>query len=374
MKIGFDAKRAFHNHSGLGNYSRFVIESLSKYYPYHHYFLYTTPYQKTAMHKFARRENIIVRCPRGLLYLLPSLWRTYGIAKAAEHDGIKIFHGLSHELPVGIEKTGIKTLVTVHDLIFMRYPEYYSRADVAIYKRKVVSACHRADMIIAVSKQTKRDIIDFLGIDESKIKVVYQGCDPQFYDAVSSAEKAEIKAKYSLPDNYILSVGTVETRKNLLSIVRATPFLPAEFSLVAVGKHSDYANEVMKEVAKLGLSERVSFINKADFKDFPGIYQQASAFVYPSEFEGFGIPILEALNSGVPVIAARTSSLPEVGGEAALYIEPHDYQILASHLNNILNDADLRKRMTTEGVIQAKKFREKHTVPALWQAYLEVQS
>ena len=369
MKIGFDAKRAFHNHSGLGNYSRFVIEALSRRYPENRYFLYTTPYRQSAMHKFAEADNIEVCSPQGLAVLLPSLWRTYGISKEARRDGINVFHGLSHELPVGIEKTGIKTLVTVHDLIFMRYPEYYSRADAAIYKRKVVSACRRADTIIAVSNQTKRDIIDFLGIDDSKITVVYQGCDPQFYDAISPADKAEIKSKYSLPDNYILSVGTVETRKNLLSIVRAMPSLPAEFCLVAVGKHSDYAGKVMAEVARLGLSERVLFVNKADFKDFPGIYQQAAAFVYPSEFEGFGIPILEALNSGVPVIAARTSSLPEVGGEAAMYIEPHDHNTLALYLNDILNDADMRKRMTTDGLIQAKKFREEEIVPALIENY-----
>jgi glycosyltransferase involved in cell wall biosynthesis len=369
MKIGFDAKRAFHNHSGLGNYSRFVIESLSEYYSDNHYFLYTTPYKSATIHKFAEHANITVRQPQGLRAILPSLWRTFGIAKDAERDGIDIFHGLSHELPAGIEKKGVKTIVTVHDLIFLRYPEYYKAADVAIYKRKIVSACRRADIVLAISNQTKQDIISFLGIDENKIQIVYQGCNPQFYTRVSSDSKAIIKTKYALPDKYILSVGTVEERKNLLTPVRAMPMLSDDIHLVAVGKHTDYTAKVMKEITALGLSERVLFIKNADFKDFAGIYQQASAFVYLSVFEGFGIPILEALNSEIPVIAANTSSLPEVGGNAALYVEPYDYQMLALHLNKISEDKNLRNRMISDGIAQAQKFHESQTVQALWRLY-----
>jgi glycosyltransferase involved in cell wall biosynthesis len=369
MKIGFEAKRAFHNSSGLGNYSRFVIESLSEYRPDNRYFLYTTPYRPASMHRFAGRDNITVRRPQGLHTMLPAVWRTFGMAKDAERDGIEIFHGLSHELPEGVERKGIKTLVTVHDLIFMRYPEYYKRADAAIYRRKTVSACRRADTIIAVSNQTKEDIIRFIGVPERKIEVVYQGCSPQFYDPVPPERMAGIKLKYALPDRYILSVGTVENRKNLLTLVRAMPLLPADVHLVAVGKHTGYIDVIMREIAMLGLAGRVLFINNADFTDFPGIYRQASAFVYPSMFEGFGIPILEALNCEVPVIAANVSSLPEVGGNAALYIEPCDYRTLAAQLDGVLNSVGLRSRMIAAGAVQARKFREDRIVPALWRMY-----
>ncbi len=372
MNIGFDAKRAFHNRSGLGNYSRFVIEALSQRYPDNTYFAYTPPYTPQAMQAFAQASNVVVRQPQGLWRALPSAWRSLGLTADARRDRVEVFHGLSHELPAGIEKTGMRTLVTMHDLIFLRYPQYYKPIDRAIYRKKFYSVCRRADTVIAISQQTKADIVNFFGIAEEKIKLVYQGCDPQFYSPVSDEEKIRVRQKYALPQRYVLSVGTVEERKNLLTLVRALPALPPDVHLVVVGRQVPaYAQKVHHELAALGLAARVSFIANASFKDFPAIYRSAAAFVYPSVFEGFGIPILEALSCEVPVVAANSSSLPEVGGSAALYMEPYDHATLADMLRSVLGDPVLAARMTAEGLLQAQKFREEETVPALWKLYSE---
>ena len=180
MKIGFDAKRFFNNFTGLGNYSRFVIDAVSKYNSENEYFLYSPKIQNhPELTPILNRENIkIITPPSAYTFLkAASLWRTWGISSESRTKELNVFHGLSQELPLNLPKT-LKKVVTVHDLIFVRYPNLYKSIDVAIYKWKVKAACRQADKILATSKQTKHDLIDFLKIEEKKIEVVYQGCHP----------------------------------------------------------------------------------------------------------------------------------------------------------------------------------------------------
>ena len=174
MRIGFDAKRAFLNNTGLGNYSRDTIRVLSNFYPDNKYFLYTPKEKGNSRLAFLdNRNNTFVRTPQSLLNkALKSYWRSKSIVSDLFNNKIDIYHGLSHELPLGIEKTNIKTVVTIHDLIFIRYPHLFRTIDRKIYYKKFNSACHRADKIIAVSQQTKQDIIDFFLIPEEKIEVI----------------------------------------------------------------------------------------------------------------------------------------------------------------------------------------------------------
>lgn len=371
MRIGFDAKRAFHNVTGLGNYSRFTIEALSEFFPQNQYFLFTPPFKKGRW-TFHQKDNLKVIEPTGLWAKLASLWRTYAIANSAKKLEVDIFHGLSHELPIGIEKTGIKTVVTIHDLIFLRYPSYYKAIDRNIYRNKFYSACKRADLIVAISEQTKKDIVDYFKIPENKIRLVYQGCDPSFYTPANEIQKQEVRTKYNLPEKYILSVGTIEERKNLLTVVRSLPLLPEDVYLLAVGKPSQYLRFVKEEAQKLKVEDRIIYLHNASFTDFPSLYANAKVFVYPSVFEGFGIPILEALNCGVPVIAASTSSLPEVGGSAAIYMEPYNFEQLSEHIKEIEQNAELRNGMIARGKEQALKFRNETTIQQLWKVYSEL--
>ncbi|MDR1055171.1 MAG: glycosyltransferase family 4 protein [Prevotellaceae bacterium] len=372
MRIGYDAKRAFKNFTGLGNYSRSVISIMASYYPANEYYLYTSPYKPHASNVFAALPNIGIYQPKGFWRIFHSSWRSLKLAGLIKKDKIDIYHGLSHELPAGIQNSGAKSIVTMHDLIVLRYPHLYKAIDRNIYLQKYRMACKYADLIIAISRQTKDDLINLMGVDERKIRLVYQSCDPQFYNLCTKTEKLSVKQKYKLPNNYILNVGTIEQRKNLVTIVRALALLPSNVSLLAVGKPTEYMKTVKAEMECLGLQHRIQFLHGAQFTDLPAIYQQAQTFVYPSVFEGFGIPILEALNSRIPVITADMSSLPEVGGDAALYIEPEDSDTLAQHIKTILHDKQVRETMIEKGITQAAKFREEQIAKSLWAVYKEL--
>ncbi|MDR0295255.1 MAG: glycosyltransferase family 4 protein [Prevotellaceae bacterium] len=371
MRIGFDAKRAFRNFTGLGNYSRATISILADYYPDNQYYLYTTPYKPHPLLSFADKANISICPPKGWLKGLPSMWRYYGLGANFLSDKVKLFHGLAAELPAKLpSKT--RSVVTIHDLIFLRYPEYYKFIDRKIYTHKYRSACKRADLIIAISEQTKQDIINFFGIDEQKIRVIYQGCDSQFYKQVNDEEKSSVKELYQLPDDYVLYVGTIEERKNLLTLIKALELLPTALKLVVVGKPTPYFNTIRAYIRQHRLDERICFQHQAAFADLPTIYQQAKVLCYPSLFEGFGIPLLEALNSQVPLVAANCSSLPEAGGLGSLYVEPLNYEAMAEALRKAIEDEALRQKMIEAGVKYAANFREEHIAKNLWKVYQEL--
>jgi glycosyltransferase involved in cell wall biosynthesis len=368
LNIGFDAKRAFLNSTGLGNYSRSVITSLSAYFPENNYFLYT-PKDKynSRTATFYSQEHIHIRKPA--VPLFKSAWRTRFVIPRLIKDKLQVYHGLSHEIPSGIRKTGIRSVVTMHDLIFLRYPQYYKPIDRKIYETKFRHACTHADRIIAISQQTKKDLVSLLGAWEDKIEVIYQTCDKQFLQKSDEETRLYVRAKYSLPKQYLLNVGTIEDRKNLLLIAKALPTIRDNMQLVVIGKQTPYAQEVRAFLAKHQLADRVTFLDKVDFADLPALYQQAEIFIYPSEFEGFGIPILEALYSGVPVIAATGSCLEEAGGPDSLYIHPKDEQGLSDAVNRVLDDNVLRKQMITRGKIYAAAFTEENHARQLMQTY-----
>ena len=372
MIIGYDAKRAFKNFTGLGNYSRSLISTLSEYYPDNEYVLYTPPYKDHPEHVFAKKNNIRIVRPEGVYKTFTSSWRSFGISKYAQRDNVKLYHGLSGELPTGLAKRNIRSIVTIHDLIFLRYPEFYKPIDRTIYKKKFYSACKASDLIVALSKQTRDDIISFFGIKEEKIRLVYQGCHPQFYNTCSDEQKQRIAQKYSLPQKYILYVGTIEERKNLSTVIRALASMPKDLQLVALGKETKYMSKVVGEVNRLGLQDRVRFIHRSSFADLPAIYQQAQVFVLPSVFEGFGIPVLEALNSRIPVITSNVSSLPEAGGPHSLYINPTDSKELEKALFQLLAHPELRDSMITNGYKYAQNFREQKLAKDIWSVYQEL--
>src|SRR5690606_9066256 len=184
----------------------------------HSYFLFNT--KKSSRYTFDK-DIFLQVLPQDLKSkLLPSLWRSQWMAKNLQDLEIDLFHGLSHEIPAGLKKSGIKSVVTIHDLIFERYPHQYNPLDVRIYRKKFKHACQNADRIIAISEQTKQDIVDFYKIDPLKIDVCYQSCDRSFNSFISEIQKTEIRKRYSLPERFFLSVGSIIERKNLLNICK----------------------------------------------------------------------------------------------------------------------------------------------------------
>jgi len=370
MNIGFDAKRIVQNNTGLGNYSRYIVEILSRLYPDNHYFLFAPKNKKNERLNYLQAQaNVSFVFPSGIHRIIPTIWRTFGINKDLANSRSTVFHGLSNELPVGVFHKKVKSVVSIHDLIFLRYPEFYNLIDRWIYRWKFKRACRVADKIIAVSECTKRDIISFFHIPEEKITVVYQGCHQQFRETVTNEKKQEIREKYRLPHSFLLYVGSIESRKNLLLAVKALSRLPENIHLVAVGKATPYQTKVEAYAQQSGLESRFHIRNNFSFSDLPAVYQSATAFIYPSFFEGFGIPVIEALSCGVPVIAATGSCLEEAGGTGSFYVNPEDDKELANRILEIVNDESLANRMKEAGKLYVKRFDDEQIASEIVHIY-----
>lgn len=382
MQIAFDAKRAFHNGTGLGHYSRTIIGSLARIYPEHDYWLLNPKPSVSFSMQGAQLHE--VRPSQWLHTVLSAAWRSRWCKQWLVNNKIDLYHGLSHELPFGIHKTGIPTVVTMHDLIPERYPEQYGLIDRKIYHQKFRYACQTADRIIAISEQTKADIIDFYKIEEKKIRVCYQSCDPRFYQPVTEPEKARIRQKYNLPARFFLSVGSVIERKNLLQVCKAMDLLSRQLDipLVVIGNGGSYKKKVKAYIEEKGLQHKIIFLSEnpiaiqdPDFKralDFPAIYQSAIALLYPSYFEGFGIPVLEALCSKVPVITSNRSCLPEAGGPGAYYVDPDSADAIAAAMLSIVTDTDKAAQQIQAGWHYAQEFTCEKTAAKVMQVYQEL--
>lgn len=369
MRIGFDAKRAFNNFSGLGSYGRYVISNIRRFYPENECLLYTPGIDYKEL--FQKPDGTVIRKPgKHPWNLKGSFWRSFGLTHQLNKDGIELFHGLSNELPFGIRRSKVRSVVTIHDLIFMEHPMFYKLVDRKIYYQKVRYAVKAANRIIAVSQLTKQDIIRFLDVDESRISVVYQGCSRQFYKRVSENLMLNVHRQFALPSEYLLYVGTIEERKNLLSVIMAMHHGKIDLPLVVVGKKTDYFNLVNEYIEKHKV-KNIRFLDHVRNNDLPAIYQGASAFIYPSSYEGFGIPILEALNSGVPVITSRGGCLEETAGKGGLLIDPFDQEEMIEAIRQVMEDSALKDRLIREGGAHALKFREDQTIPALYDVYLK---
>ena len=334
--IGFDAKRIVRNGTGLGGYGRTLVNDLIRRNDGDMELLLYAP-DKGRDHL---RQQIIQDPHARFVYpkgnpcrLSRDLWRVKGIVSQLKADGVQLFHGLTGELPLGIKKSGIKTVVTIHDLIFMRHPEYYNWLDVKIYEWKFRQTLKEADRIIAISECTKRDIIELGGISGDNIDVIYQSCNPRFLASQPSTLNAHPS---SLPPRYMLSVGTIEERKNLMLALRSLAHLPEDIHLVAVGKQTKYAALVEAEAEKLGLKSRLHMLSGVSDADLHAIYSLAEVFVYPSRYEGFGIPIIEAIFCGLPVVACTGSCLEEAGGPDCLYVHPDDVEGFAQCVSRML--------------------------------------
>ena len=372
LLIGFDAKRIVANGTGLGSYGRNLINGLT---------LTDTPCRLRLYAPDEGREDLrsqVMPAPNlewsfsgRSTRLGKDLWRAGGMVDDLKRDGVAIFHGLSGELPKGLRRAGIQGVVTIHDLIFMRHPEFYHRLDAWLYRRKFYRTLREADRIIAISECTKRDILYYCDYPEDRIDVVYQSCDRRFAQPVTEEKKLEVKRKYGLPDRFVLNVGTIERRKNVKLAVEALPQLPSDLHLVVVGRATPYAKEVAACAEAKGVEARVHLLHGVPNDDLIAIYRLASCFVYPSVYEGFGIPIIEAIQSGLPVVAATGSCLEEAGGPDCLYVSPDDAPEMASAILKAIDERDQRVERAREYV---RKFENNNVAQQVLQVYRKLHS
>ncbi len=379
MKIAFDAKRAAQNRTGLGNYSRFIVRMLRRFAPRHDYLLcIPNPARASQLADLPQADAYAKVSPHSWLgRRFPSLWRTLMIPRELKKRRVELYHGLSNELPLGIRRAGIPSVVTIHDVIFLHCPEYYKPVDRLIYRLKFRYAARVADRVIAVSEYTKHELVRWLNVPEEKIDVVYQGQQLDFA-RVTAGQRQYVRQKYHLPLRYILYVGTVEERKNLKLVADAMDWLrqrgdlPEDMRVVAVGRSTPYAEDLKVYLRDLKLDKYFLFLHDVAFADLPSFYLMADFMVYPSRIEGFGIPMLEAAAAGIPAIGCTGSSLEEAGGEGAFYVDPDDEEAMADCMLRLWNDPALRKERSAMGLAHAERFAEERLFDDLAGVYRKV--
>lgn len=351
LKIGFDAKRIVRNGTGLGSYGRTLVNDLAQY-PLRLNLYAPDKGRDDLRTQIVERDNIAFVYPTSRHF--KSYWRSRGIVADLKRNGIQLFHGLSGELPFGIRKSGIKSVVTIHDLIFLRHPEFYNPIDVQIYKWKFRQTIKEADYIIAISECTKRDILEYGGnlVSEDKITLIYQSCSPRF-NTSQNYKTSNLNSKLG---RYVLSVGSIEPRKNTMLALKALHHLPDDISLVLVGRHTAYTDKLIQYARANGLEHRLHILHGVPDTDLPALYAGAECFVYPSVYEGFGIPIIEAISCGLPVVACTGSCLEEAGGPDSLYVAPNDAIGMANAIRRSLKGADDREERIQRSMDYIRRF------------------
>lgn len=354
MRLAFDAKRALNNSTGLGNHARILLNALLRDFPGNAYLLFTPKLQ--AQFLDALQGDFSLHLPETKFQQsFRSLWRSFHCKQQLLRERVDIYHGLSNELPFGIHSTGIATVVTIHDLIFLKHKEQYPYIDRKIYEAKTRYAAKHADKVIAVSQQTKEELIELYKTPASKIEVINPSVEPVFYTECSIAEKEAVITKYQLPNNYLLCVGSFFPRKNHKTILEAFALIAkqTEYHLVLAGGSGNQKQEIEQQIHCLNLSNRVHIRSSITNADMPAVYQQSKALITASFFEGFGAPVLEGLFSRIPVIASNIPSHREAGGNGALYFNPNSAEELAHQLTQVLNNIPLRTQLERDGYAHA---------------------
>lgn len=282
---------------------------------------------------------------------------------ALRRDGVDLLHGLALVGPVA---SSCPFVVTVHDLSFLHYPENFQTFKRLYLQRFTKMSVQRARRVIAISESTKRDLVHHYGISPARVDMIHYGLDPRFRP-LPSAQVADFRVKKGLPEHYILFVGTLEPRKNVVRLIDAYAGLPHDRPpLMLIGGKGWLYEEIFARVEALGLGDSVYFVGYVPAKELPLWYNAADLFVYPSLYEGFGLPPLEAMACGTPVVTSKVSSLPEVVGQAGLLVDPTDVEALTTAMAQALSHAGTQEKMRAAGPKQARTFSwekaARHTV------------
>lgn len=346
-KIGFDAKRLFRNYTGLGNYSRTLVGNLRTMFPEYNYLLFAEKTSENAEAVDFLSERYEVVRPGGWHFL----WRLWRINREIKSENIDVYHGLSHDLPFGITHSGAKSVVTIHDVCYKTYPKMFAWTERIIYSIKYRHSLRTADCVVAISESTRRDILHYFAgkIDglADKTTVVYQALNPVFYERQSDTVASNTARQYGLHGDFLLYVGSINSRKNLMGVIEAIALMPDDKRMmlaVVGGGGSKYAKSCFQRAEELNVSQYIVHIEGvSSMRTLQAFYQSAKMLVYPSFYEGFGLPVTEALLSGCPVITSEVSSLPEAGGDHAFYVDPYSARTIAGAIVQVLDMSDRQR-------------------------------
>ncbi len=374
MKIGIDVTAAITQGGGIGRYTRELIYALTAVDPRTDYHFFSAKQADAAPvpNPIPKAKNVTVHLAPLSERWLYRLWYRLRLPLPVQWvtGSVDLFHSPDFVLPP--VSGNIPTLLTVHDLSFIHYPDTFPAKLVSYLNRVVPWSINRATHILADSQATKTDLLSLWQVTEEKVTVLYSGVHEHFQPVTDAARQTAVRQKYKIGEApYILAVGTVQPRKNYQMLIQA--FRPVADSqphhLVIAGGRGWLYYEMMAEVERQGLSGRVHFVGFVADEDLPTLYSAADLFVFPSLYEGFGLPLLEAMGCGVPVISSNASSLPEVAGGAAVQLSPHELDEWTAVMNQILSDPAERARLVALGFQQVRRFSWLQSARQLCQIY-----
>ena len=375
MRIGIDYTSAARQRAGIGRYTRELVSALLALdrgtESLHQYTIFAaTGGLRPETWNLEPHPRVRVRTIPLTDDWLARLWHRLRLPIPIETvtGSLDLFYSPDFVLPPTCRTT--RTLLTVHDLSFLHCPEAFVPALRCYLERVVPRSIARADLVLADSAHTRSDIVSLLGVPSEKVQVLYSGVPAGFRPEPESGERERLRGRYDIgAQPYVLSVGTLQPRKNYVRLMRAFANLKSETlgpetpQLVIAGGRGWLYEDIFAEAEKHG--ERVRILGFVDEADLPGLYRNAALFVFPSLYEGFGLPVLEAMSCGVPVVCSNASSLPEVAGDAALLVDPFDIDGLAEAMRCVLEDAELCRTMVARGATQAARFTWKRAARQL---------
>ena len=349
-RIGIDARLTYYTQGGISQYAQHLIREFAELHTAHQFMLLQSYKDERVLASGTNQQR--ARC------FTPAHHRFERKALAAElfPRRLSLLHSPDFIPPVNC---GFKRVITVHDLAFLHYPEFLTAESRRYYNDQIGTAVREADHIITVSESTRRDMLDLLGVAPAKVSVVLEAASSQFQQLPDERVFPVLK-RYNLPDNYILFVGTIEPRKNIPALLEAYAQLvvqdPDTPALVIAGRRGWLYDRVIEVYDRLDLGSRVIWLEEFGWADLPAIYNGASLFCLPSNYEGFGLPPLEAMACGTPVIVSDRASLPEVVGDAGVVIDPADIDALCAAMRQILSDQDFADDLRQRGLARAQSF------------------
>jgi glycosyltransferase involved in cell wall biosynthesis len=344
MRIGIDASITKLNQAGSGVYASSLIDALRRVDSSNTYHLFA------GRHKRQMGQRKTFRSRIETIYH-DIAWTHLVLPYQAWQTGIDVLHVPSSVMPLF---SPCPTVISILDTTALAMPQHFNVWQRHYSRLLMPLSARRASMIVTISEQSKRDIVERLNVQPGKVAVTYLAASPAF-QPVSGQAIAEVKQRYGLK-SFILTVGTLEPRKNLSRLLQAYAWLNCSHQLVHVGPKGWQYDNILAQLDRLGLRERVRLLGYVPLDDLVGLYNAASLFVYPSLYEGFGLPILEAMACGCPVVTSNVSAMPEVAGEAAMLIDPYDVQAIAGAIQRVLGDPALADRMREQGFAQARRF------------------
>ncbi|HLD96256.1 MAG TPA: glycosyltransferase family 1 protein [Patescibacteria group bacterium] len=359
MRIAIDAQPLLEQSAGVTYYSKGLVEAVLKQDRNNHYdLLFWRLFPKKPLPVLGEGRNFSYRWQRFFPYKI-----FYKLFKWGIRIPLELFFLIRPDLyffpnfVVYPHRRG-KSVVLIHDLTFEKVPQYVARRNVEFLRKFVPPSVARADHVVVNCEFTKRELIEAYRVPAEKVTVAYPGVDPKSFYPRSAKDKEEIKRKYGINKPFLLFLGTLEPRKNVPAILKVYADLPnrRDFNLVLAGKRGWLSEEIFRTVADLGLEEDVIFTGYVPEEDRPKLMSAAEVFVFPSFFEGFGMPVVEAQACGTPVVTSNTTSLPEAAGKGAVLVDPKNVYQLARAIEEVLSSGSLREKLVKKGLANARRF------------------